>query len=66
MAPELTRSIRKPADVEEVVEAGADIVTIPFKILTQMPLHFRTEETIKEFDETWKKFSELGVPSRPR
>ena len=55
-------SIRKPADVEEAVEAGADIVTIPYKIFAQMPFHFKTEETIKEFDEAWKKFSELRAP----
>ena len=55
-------SIRKPADIEEAFEAGADIVTIPYKILTQMPFHFKTEETIKEFDDAWKKFSELPAP----
>ncbi len=42
-------SIRKPSDVDEAIEAGADIMTIPYKI--------------KEFDEAWKKFNELRVPS---
>ncbi len=49
-------SIRKPDDVREAVVAGAHIMTIPYKILTQMPYHAKTEETIKEFDEAWLEF----------
>jgi len=49
-------SIRKPDDVEECFRAGAHIVTIPPKILKQLPFHPKTEETIKEFDEAWKQF----------
>jgi transaldolase len=49
-------SIRKPEDVEEILCAGAHIVTIPPKILTQMPFHAKTEETIREFDEAWLEF----------
>ena len=50
-------SIRKPEDVEEIICAGAHIVTIPPKILTQMPFHPKTEETIREFDEAWLEFT---------
>jgi transaldolase len=50
-------SIRKPEDVEEILCAGAHIVTIPPKILTQMPFHPKTEETIREFDEAWLEFT---------
>jgi transaldolase len=49
-------SIRKPEDVDEAAVAGAHIVTIPSKILMQMPYHPKTEETIKEFDQAWLEF----------
>ena len=49
-------SIRKPADVEDILCAGAHIVTIPPKILSQMPFHPKTEETIREFDQAWLEF----------
>jgi transaldolase len=49
-------SIRKPEDVEEILCAGAHIVTIPPKILTQMPFHPKTEETIRDFDQAWLEF----------
>lgn len=53
-------SIRKPEDVTEAAIAGADIVTIPYKILTQMPYHPKTEETIKEFDQAWLEFTKTN------
>ena len=53
-------SIRKPDDVSQAVAAGAHILTIPTKILTQMPYHQRTEETIKEFDEAWQGFMQAN------
>lgn len=49
-------SIRKPEDVIEAAVAGAHIITIPYKILVQMPFHTKTEETIAEFDKAWLKF----------
>jgi transaldolase len=49
-------SIRKPEDLTEAAIAGADILTIPYKILIQMPYHPKTEETIKEFDQAWLEF----------
>jgi transaldolase len=49
-------SIRKPDDVTEAVIAGAHIMTIPYKILVQMPHNSKTEETIKEFDAAWLEF----------
>ena len=49
-------SIRRPEDVTQAAIAGAHIVTIPYKILTQMPYHPKTEETIKEFDQAWLEF----------
>lgn len=49
-------SIRKPEDVSEAAVAGAHIITIPYKILVQMPHHPKTEETIREFDEAWREY----------
>lgn len=52
----ITGSIRRPTDVAEAAIAGAHIVTIPYKIIVQMPWHWKTEETIKEFDQAWLEF----------
>ena len=49
-------SIRHPMDVEAAFLSGSHIVTIPPKILAQLPYHPKTEATIKEFDEAWRKF----------
>lgn len=56
-------SIRKPEDVNEVAVAGAHIITIPYKILVQMPYHWKTEDTIKEFDLAWLEFKKAEVPT---
>jgi len=55
-------SIRKPEDVNEVAVAGAHIITIPYKILFQMPFHSKTEDTIKEFDQAWLEFKKAEAP----
>jgi len=49
-------SIRKPEDVAEAAVVGAHIITIPYKILIQMPFHQKTEDTIAEFDRCWQEF----------
>lgn len=49
-------SIRRPTDIAEAAIAGAHIITIPYKIIIQMPWHWKTEETIKEFDQAWQQF----------
>src|SRR3989338_4266170 len=49
-------SIREPQDVIEAAAAGAHVVTVPPKILEQMPYHAKTEETIQEFDRAWEEF----------
>ena len=49
-------SIRTPEDVAVAIAAGAHILTIPTKIMTQMPFNKRTEETIQEFDKAWTEF----------
>jgi transaldolase len=49
-------SIRTPEDVATAFAAGAHIVTIPTKIIRQMPFNQRTEETREEFDKAWQEF----------
>ena len=49
-------SIRKPEDVGNAFYTGADIVTIPPKILDTMLINQKTKETIEEFDKAWEEF----------
>ncbi len=49
-------SIRTPEDVSVSMAAGAHILTVPTKILRQMPSNKRSEETIAEFDKAWQDF----------
>lgn len=49
-------SIRNPDDVVQAAVAGAHVITIPYKILTSMPFHKKTDETIEEFDKAWQEF----------
>lgn len=51
-------SIRKPEDVAEIITTNAHIVTIPYKILKQMPYHERTVSTLEEFDKAWEEFKQ--------
>ncbi len=55
-------SIRTPDDVAQAMAAGAHIMTIPSKILKQMPFNKRSEETIAEFDEAWQDFLAMKKP----
>jgi transaldolase len=57
-------SIRGPEDVDRAVIAGAHIVTVPYKILSQMPYHYRTEETALEFERAWQEFKKAEVQRR--
>jgi len=51
-------SIRRPEDVAQAAVAGTHVITVPYKILTQMPYHKKTEETIAEFDRAWLEFKQ--------
>jgi transaldolase len=53
-------SIRKPEDVVDATIAGAHIITIPYKILVQMPFHQKTVETLEEFDKAWEEFKQTA------
>lgn len=49
-------SIRSPDDITKILKEQPDIITIPTKILKQMPTNTKTEATLKEFEEAWKEF----------
>ncbi|NIM04962.1 MAG: fructose-6-phosphate aldolase [Armatimonadetes bacterium] len=51
----LAASIRHPLHVVEAAKAGADIATIPFKVLQQMFQHPLTEIGLKRFLDDWAK-----------
>ena len=53
-------SIRQPKDVLDAAVAGAHILTVPYKIMAQLPFHAKSEETIREFDKAWQDFMALG------
>lgn len=50
-------------DIEQLIPCKSHIITIPSKILRQMPFHQRTVETLEEFDKAWEEFlkAEKGV-----
>ncbi len=50
-------SIRHLMDVNEALEVGAHVVTVPPNILRKMVWNPRTVETIAEFNEAWRKRS---------
>ena len=51
-------SIRNPSDVEEIISANPHVITIPYKILIQMPYHEKTVSTLEEFDKAWEEFKQ--------
>ena len=53
-------SIRQSKDVVEAAIAGAHILTVPYKIMAQLPFHPKSEETIQEFDKAWQDFLALS------
>jgi len=58
-------SIRRPKDVGEAFDAGADIVTVPPPILQAILNHPKTAETAREFDAAWEEFLAKAPPSVP-
>lgn len=52
----LAASIRHPLHIIEAAKAGADIATVPFKILETAAKHPKTDEGIEHFLADWKKF----------
>jgi transaldolase len=59
----LAASIRHPLHVVAAAKAGADIATVPFKVLTQMLHHPLTDIGLSRFLEDWKAAGlELELP----
>jgi len=54
-------SIRNMLDINKAFLAGADILTVPFKFLKQMTENPRTEQTIREFNDSWKQMREKNL-----
>lgn len=51
-------SIRHIADINEALQAGADIITVPPKFFPQMCVHPKTDEAVKQFIDAfsaWQK-----------
>jgi transaldolase len=51
----IVASIRNPLHVVEAATMGADIATIPFKVIGQLIKHPLTDIGINKFLEDWKK-----------
>jgi len=52
----IAASIRHPLHVVAAAQAGADIATVPYKVLLQMVRHPLTDDGIKRFLEDWARF----------
>lgn len=60
----IVASIRNPLHVVEAAQMGADIATIPFKVINQLVKHPLTDIGIKRFLDDWEKAkASLGVNS---
>ncbi len=58
----IVASVRHPRHVVEAAEIGADIVTVPFKVMEQLLKHPLTDIGIERFLNDWRKaFGELNL-----
>ena len=53
----LAASLRHPLHVVEAAKLGADVATLPFKVLEQMVKHPLTDIGLERFLKDWQKFS---------
>ena len=51
----LVASIRNPLHVLEAAQMGADVATIPFKVIGQLAKHPLTDIGMKQFLDDWKR-----------
>lgn len=51
----LVASVRSPMHIQQAAVMGADIATIPFKVMQQLCLHPLTDKGIKLFMDDWNK-----------
>jgi len=57
----LTASTRHPVHILEAAKAGADIVTLPYKVLQQLVKHPLTDIGLKQFLDDWNKNVKEGL-----
>jgi transaldolase len=57
-------SIRHMVDVNEAIQAGADIVTVPPKFFPQMCSHPKTDEAVAQFVKDFREW-QTDAPSDP-
>jgi transaldolase len=50
----IAASIRGPQDIVRSAKAGADIATVPYKVIKQMVCHPLTDKGIEKFNADWK------------
>lgn len=53
----LVASVRSPLHIQQAALIGADIVTVPYKVMQQMTHHPLTEKGLKMFLDDWNKMS---------
>lgn len=53
----LAASIRHPLHIIEAAKAGADIATVPFKVLEQTAKHLLADQGIERFLADWQQFT---------
>jgi transaldolase len=59
----LVASVRNPVHVLDAALIGADVVTVPFKVLTQLAKHPLTDAGIDLFLKDWEKVPKAGAKS---
>jgi transaldolase len=59
----LAASIRSPRDIIAAAKAGADIATVPYKVLVQAAKHPLTDAGLAQFAVDWQEFTSRGVES---
>lgn len=50
----IVASVRNPIHVSQAARLGADIATVPYKVITQMTKHPLTEKGIENFLKDWE------------
>ncbi len=58
----IVASVRHPRHVYEAALIGADIVTMPFRVLKALVKHPKTDEGIERFLADWSKVPKEGLP----
>ena len=53
----IAASIRGPQDIVRAAKAGADIATVPYKVIKQMVCHPLTDKGIEKFNADWKSLN---------